>query len=131
MGDRAKWIGGNSMQARDHVKELRTWRCRYCGNPPANNKQGQWGRACSGCKGSLTRMLRSGKYGRTYTKATKERLLGMVKDHLTGKWVDDADVEWYMRSDLPGIGSHPGKAGLHHWDDAEAEWWMRARVICT
>ena len=22
--------------------------CRYCGNPPANNKQGQWGGACSG-----------------------------------------------------------------------------------
>ena len=77
------------MQIRDHspwlsVKELRALRCRYCGNPPANNKQGQWGRACSGCKGSLTRMLRSGT-------ATKERLLGMVYDHLTGKWVDDAD----------------------------------------
>ena len=78
-------------QIRDHVKERRAWRCRYCGNPPANNKLGQWGRACSGCKGSLTRMLRSGNYGRTYAKATKERLMGMVYDHRTAKWVDDAD----------------------------------------
>ena len=62
--------------------------CRYCGNPAAYNKQGQWGRACSGCKGSLTRMLRSGKYGLTYAKATRERLLGMVYDNLTGKWQD-------------------------------------------
>jgi hypothetical protein len=30
-------------------------------------------------------MLRSGA-------ATKERLLGMVYDHLTGKWVDDAEA---------------------------------------
>jgi hypothetical protein len=62
--------------------------CRYCGNPAANNKQSQWGRACSGCKGSLTRMLRSGKYGPTHAKATKERLKGMVYDNLYGKWVD-------------------------------------------
>jgi len=33
-------------------------------------------------------MLRSGKYGPTYAKATKERLLGMVYDHLTGKWIE-------------------------------------------
>ena len=74
------------MQIRDHVKDRRAWRCRYCGNPPANNKQGQWGRACSGCKGSLTRMLRSGKYGPTYAKATKERLMGMVYDWVSGRW---------------------------------------------
>ena len=55
--------------------------CRYCSRPAAQNKQGRWGVACSGCKGSLTRMLRSGT-------ATKERLLGMVYDHLTAKWVD-------------------------------------------
>jgi hypothetical protein len=73
------------MQIRDHVKERLAWRCRYCGNPPANNKQGQWGQACSGCKGSLTRMLRSGT-------ATKERLMGMVYDHLSGQWVDDAEA---------------------------------------
>jgi len=36
-------------------------------------------------------MLRSGKYGPTYAKATKKRLMGMVYDHLTGKWVDDED----------------------------------------
>ena len=36
-------------------------------------------------------MLRSGKYGPTYAKATKERLMGMVYDHLTAKWIDDAD----------------------------------------
>jgi hypothetical protein len=67
------------------------WLCRYCGGPPANNKQGRWGRACSGCKGSLTRMLRSGKYGPTYAKATGDRLLRMVYDHYTGKWVDASD----------------------------------------
>ena len=29
--------------------------------------------------------------GPTYAKATKKRLMGMVYDHLTGKWVDDED----------------------------------------
>jgi len=80
-----------SVRKRDAELEWPPWRCRYCGNPAANNKQGQWGQACSGCKGSLTRMLRSGKYGPTYAKATKKRLMGMVYDHLTGKWVDDED----------------------------------------
>ena len=69
--------------------------CRYCGIPAAYNKQGQWGRACSGCKGSLTKMLRSGKYGPTYEKATKERLLDMVYDHLAGKWIDHSKGEEY------------------------------------
>jgi len=67
-------------------------RCRYCGRPPAKNKQGRWGRACSGCKGGLTRMLRSGKYGQTYVKATRERLMGMVYDWPTGKWVERTEM---------------------------------------
>ena len=76
----------------DHMLTRRNSLCRYCGNPPANNKQGQWGRACSGCKGSLTRMLRSGKYGPTYAKATKERLKAMTYDHMTAKWVATSPV---------------------------------------
>ena len=72
-----------------HMRERRESGCRYCGHPPAKNKQGQWGRSCSGCKGSLTRMLRSGKYGQTYVKATKERLRGMVYDWRTAKWVEE------------------------------------------
>ena len=60
--------------------------CTYCGVPAAQNKQGQWGVACSGCKGSLTRRLRSGKYGPTYDKATKERLMRTRYDWTTGKW---------------------------------------------
>mgnify|MGYP005829355023 CR=1 len=63
-------------------------RCQYCGLPAAYNKQGQWGRACSGCKGSLTKMLRSGKYGPTYAKDTKERLRRMRYDPFSSKWVD-------------------------------------------
>ena len=54
-------------------------RCRYCGVSASYKKQGQWGLACSGCKGSLTRMLRSGK-------ATKERLMRTRYDWTTGKW---------------------------------------------
>jgi hypothetical protein len=62
--------------------------CRCCGRPAAQNKQGRWGVACSGCKGSLTRMLRSGKYGATYAKGTRERLMGMRYDWGTGRWED-------------------------------------------
>ena len=66
-------------------------RCPYCDRPAAHNKQGQWGRACSGCKGSLTRMLRSGKYGPTYAQATKEKLKAMRYDWLTEKWITPLD----------------------------------------
>ena len=66
-------------------------RCRYCGVYAARNKQGIWGMACSGCKGSLTRRLRSGNYGPTYAKATKERLMATRYDHLTNKWVEGLD----------------------------------------
>jgi len=68
------------------VSDLIPGRCRYCDRPAAFNKQGQWGQACSGCKGSLTRMLRSGRYGPTYAKATKERLRAMRYDWGTRKW---------------------------------------------
>jgi hypothetical protein len=83
--------GGIVDQRRSCSGGDRFWRCVYCGNPPGNNKMGRWGRACSGCKGSLTRMLRSGKYGPTYARATADRLRRMVYDHLTGKWVDGTD----------------------------------------
>ena len=89
------------MQIRGQMGERGTWRCQYCGSPPfvvgdgafppAGNKQGEWGRACSGCKGALTRMLRSGKFGPTYAKATKDRLMAMVYDRRSGKWADTAD----------------------------------------
>ena len=70
-------------------------RCRYCGIPAAQNKQGQWGKACIGCKGSLTRRLRSGNYGPTYAKETKERLKQMRYDNWKGKWVEGLDRHWY------------------------------------
>jgi len=69
-------------------------RCRYCGLP-VRNKQGRWGFACSGCKGSLTRMLRSGKYGPTYAKATRERLWRMRYDPVSSKWVGEFEKDWY------------------------------------
>ena len=62
-------------------------RCCYCERPAAYNKQGQWGHACSGCKASLTKMLRSGKYGPTYDKATKARLCQARYDWDSHKWV--------------------------------------------
>jgi hypothetical protein len=70
-------------------------RCRYCGTPAANNNKGQWGLACSGCKGSLTTRLRSGKYGPTYDKATKERLRATRYDPDTGKWIEGLTRHWY------------------------------------
>jgi hypothetical protein len=70
-------------------------RCQYCGVEAARNKQGQWGQACSGCKGSLTRRLRSGNYGPTYAKATKERLMATRYDRRTDKWVEGLDRHWY------------------------------------
>ena len=68
-------------------------RCTYCDLPlDVRNKQGQWGIfTCSGCKGSLTRMLRSGKYGPTYSKNTKERLL--QARYISGKWVVPKETE--------------------------------------
>jgi len=69
--------------------------CRYCGLPAANNKQGQWGLACSGCKGSLTTRLRSGKYGPTYDKTTKERLMATRYNPNTGKWIEGLTRHWY------------------------------------
>ena len=83
---------GFDSKYQEHMAERRSLRCQYCGNPPANNKQGQWGRACSGCKGSLTRMLRSGKYGPTYAKATKKRLLAMIYNHRTAKWETNSNA---------------------------------------
>ena len=65
----------------------KNWDCIYCGTIAAYNKQGQWGVACSGCKGSLTRMLRSGRYGDTYKRATKERLKAARYNWDTGKWI--------------------------------------------
>ena len=41
-------------------------------------------------------MLRSGKYGPTYAKATKERLMGMVYDPAAVRWVD---YEEYINAD--------------------------------
>ncbi len=61
-------------------------RCPYCQGPAAHNKQGKWGRACSGCKGSLTTMLRSGKYGPTYSPHTRERLRRARYDWEVRKW---------------------------------------------
>lgn len=61
-------------------------RCPYCGRPAAQNKQGKWGRACSGCKGSLTRMLRSGKYGPAYAKETRGRLKRAHYNWEAAKW---------------------------------------------
>jgi ribosomal protein L37AE/L43A len=61
-------------------------RCPYCGSYAAPNKQGIWAPACSGCKGSLTKMLRSGKYGPTYNKATKARLLKARYSFRTRRW---------------------------------------------
>ena len=37
-------------------------------------------------------MLRSGKYGPTYVKATRERLMGMVYDWPTGKGVERTEM---------------------------------------
>ena len=62
-------------------------KCVYCGLPAAFNKQGRWGSACSGCKGALTRMLRSGHYGLTYTKSTKELLKRVRWDWRNKKWI--------------------------------------------
>jgi hypothetical protein len=70
-------------------------RCRYCGLDAENNKQGQWGRACRSCKGSLTRRLRSGNYGPTYAKATKERLMATRLDPRTNKWMEGLNRHWY------------------------------------
>ena len=67
--------------------------CRYCGLP-VRNKQGKWGLACAGCKGSLTRMLRSGKHGPTYAKATRERLWRMRYDPVSSKWVGEFEKDW-------------------------------------
>ena len=61
-------------------------RCRYCSRPAAYNKQGIWGRACSGCKASLTKMYRSGNWGRTYDKRTKARLMASRYDWPTRRW---------------------------------------------
>jgi hypothetical protein len=36
-------------------------------------------------------MLRSGKYGPTYAKATKEKLKAMRYDWLTEKWITPLD----------------------------------------
>ena len=70
-------------------------RCRYCGYPAARNKQGQWGLACSGCKGSLTRRLRSGKYGPTYANETKERLKQTRYDNWKEEWIEGLSRHWY------------------------------------
>jgi len=53
-------------------------RCRYC-TIPIRSKSGIWGRGCAGCKGTLTRWLRSGKY-------TKAQLLGATYSWETEKW---------------------------------------------
>ena len=72
-------------------------RCTYCDLPlDVRNKQGQWGMfTCSGCKSSLTRMLRSGKHGPTYAKSTKDRL--RKARYINGKWVVPGEIE-YVRS---------------------------------
>ena len=57
---------------------LFTRRCKYCDAPVGSfNKAGKWFGACTGCKISLTKMLRSGKY-------TKDKLLNMRWK--MGKW---------------------------------------------
>ena len=61
--------------------------CDYCGIPAAHNKQGVWGPACSGCKGSLTRMLRSGRYGSPYAGNTKRRLRTARYDWISNQWI--------------------------------------------
>ena len=70
-------------------------RCRYCGVSASYKKQGQWGLACSGCKGSLTRRLRGGKYGPPDDKATIEGLIRTRYDWRTGKWVEGLDRHWH------------------------------------
>ena len=62
-------------------------KCQYCGVPAEQNKQGNWAPACRGCKASLTKMLRSGKYGDTYNKQTKMRLLAARYDWNSHKWI--------------------------------------------
>ena len=75
-------------------------RCRFCGVYAARNKQGQWGNesghgVCSGCKGSLTRRLRSGKHGPADAKQTKERLRRTRYDWRTKKWIEGLSRHWY------------------------------------
>ena len=55
------------------------FRCKYCDVPIRPNKQGVWGYACSVCKGTLTRMLRSGA-------ASKESLLRARYDWVAAEW---------------------------------------------
>ena len=71
------------------------WNCWYCGAPRPLNKQGQWGIACSGCKGSLTKRLRSGDYGHTYAKETRELLKQTRYDPESRKWVGNLTRHWY------------------------------------
>jgi len=61
-------------------------RCQFCGLPAEHNKQGIWAPACRGCKISLTKMLRSGKYGETYNPTTKQRLLKSHYNWQSRKW---------------------------------------------
>ena len=69
--------------------------CRYCGYYSEGNTQGRWGVACSGCKGSLTKRLRSGKYGPRNAKATKERLMATRYEYTTRKWTEGLNRHWY------------------------------------
>ena len=62
-------------------------KCQFCGLPAEHNKQGNWSPACRGCKGSLTRMLRSGKYGDTYNRQTKRRLMMARYNWDNRKWI--------------------------------------------
>lgn len=62
-------------------------KCQYCHITTNINKQGVWGDACSGCKTSLTKMLRDGRFGSTYDSKTKRRLLQAQFDWTTRKWV--------------------------------------------
>lgn len=54
--------------------------CKYCGITIQPNKQGIWGWACSSCKSTLTKRLRSGKY-------TKQQLLNAKYNWEKSEWM--------------------------------------------
>ena len=67
-------------------------RCNYCNTPINGNKQGFWGNACTGCKISLTKMLRSGKHGHTYLQSTRERLKNAQYDWHHHRWIIQSET---------------------------------------
>ena len=45
--------------------------CTYCEMPGQHSKGGPWGYACVGCKGTLTKWFRSGKYDKVTLKSAR------------------------------------------------------------